>query len=63
METEKLTLSENKCHNIHIGQQQESCKDLKVQNKTLHESQQDKYLGDNIVKSGTQRATINIDQY
>ena len=58
METKKLTLSENKCHNVHIGQKQEICKELKVHNTTMHESHQEKYLGDIIDKSGTQRATI-----
>ena len=33
MESEKLTLSNKKCHNVHIGQRKEKCKDLKVHNK------------------------------
>ena len=58
MEFEKLTLSKNKCHNIHIGQKKENCKELKVHDKIMHESRQEKYLGDIIDKTGNQRATI-----
>ena len=58
MESENLTLSENKCHNIHIGKNKERCNELKVHNKTMHESGKEKYLGEIIEKSGNQRATI-----
>ena len=58
MEAEKLTLSEIKCHNIHIGQNKENCKDLKVHNKKMHESQHEKYLGDIIDNTANQRETI-----
>ena len=62
MESEKLTLSENKCHNIHIGQKKENCKDLKVHDNKMHESNKENYLGDIIDKTGNQRATIKDRQ-
>ena len=58
MESEKLTLSESKCHNVHIGNKKENCKDLAVHTHKMHESSQEKYLGDLIDQTGTQRATI-----
>ena len=62
MESEKLTLSENKCHNIHIGKHKDKCKELKVHNKIMHESRKEKYSCDIIDKSGNQRATIKDRQ-
>ena len=36
MESEKLTLSKTKCHNVHIGQSKEKCKNLKYMMKKMH---------------------------
>ena len=58
MESEKLTLSEIKYHNVHIGNKKENCKDLAVHTHKMHESSQEKYLGDLIDQTGTQRAII-----
>ena len=58
MESEKLTLSENKCHNVHIGRDREKCKDLKVHKNKMHESRKERYLGDIIDQTGNQRATV-----
>ena len=46
MESEKLTLSETKCHNVHVGRDREKCKDLKVHKNKTHESRKEMYLGD-----------------
>ena len=58
MESEKLTLSESKCHNIHIGSRRENCKYLAVHDYKMHESKKEKYFGDIIDTTGNQRATI-----
>ena len=58
MEAVKLSFSENKCNVIHVGSKWESCNELKVHSNKMHESRNDKYLGDVINKSGTQRGTI-----
>ena len=55
---EKLTLSETKWHNIHIGNHKENCRDLKVHNEKMHEANQEKYLGDIVNTTGNQRATV-----
>ena len=57
-ESEKLTLSETKCHNIHIGKHKENCRDLKVHNQKMHEANKEKYLGDIVNTTGNQRATV-----
>ena len=58
MESEKLCLSETKSNVIHVGSKLESCNELKVHNKKMHESKKEKYLGDTINRTGSQRATI-----
>ena len=58
MEAEKLYLSEKKCNVIHVGSKWENCNELKVHNKKMHESKNEKYLGDSINSTGTQRGTI-----
>lgn len=58
MELTKNKLSQNKCHNIHIGKQVNKCKELKVHNDIMKESKQEKYLGDIIHSSGKIKQTI-----
>ena len=58
MESEKFCLSETKSNVIHVGSKLESCNELKVHNKKMHESKKEKYLGDTINRTGSQRATI-----
>ena len=58
MEAEKLSLSDKKCNKIHVGSKWESCQELKVHDKKMHESKSEKYLGGTINSTGNQRATI-----
>ena len=61
IESKKLTLSETKCHTIHIQRQQnreKECVKLKVHNKEMLESNRQKYLGDIVDKSGKIKNTI-----
>ena len=58
MEVEKLTLSKTKSHVIHIGSNAKPCHELKVHDKVMDTSDNEKYLGDKIDKSGKIRATI-----
>ena len=58
MESEKVSLPELKCHNIHIGKNKQTCKDLIVHGHKRHQSRKNKYLGRMIDKTGNQRSTI-----
>ena len=46
METEKLSLSKTKCHNIHMGKNKRNCPDLKIHGEQMKYSNSEKYLGD-----------------
>ena len=58
MDLEKLTLSKKKCHNIHIGKQNMSCKVLTIDGSKMADLKQEVYLGDTIDKSGSIRPNI-----
>ena len=58
MDLEKLSLSEKKSHNVHMGNQNQNCPSLKVQGKQMKKSSQEKYLGDFIHKSGKTKHNI-----
>ena len=58
MECEKFSLSKTKCHNIHIGKNRRNCPDLKVHNEPMKDSISEKYLGDIIQKSGSQKSNL-----
>ena len=62
IESKKLNLSKSKCHRIHVrskkGKAEAHCPELKVHNSTMKESQQEKYLGDLVNRTGTLRSTI-----
>ena len=58
MDLEKLTLSKNKCHNVHIGKNENKCADLKVHGEEMTNSKQETYLGDKIDRSGLLKHTI-----
>ena len=65
IESKKLTLSEKKCHRIHISKKQritKECKELKVHDVKMTDSAKEKYLGDIVEKSGKIRATIEDRQ-
>ena len=50
IEGKKLTLSNKKCHRIHIqkksSKNQQECMPLKIHNSNMNEAKQEKYLGD-----------------
>ena len=54
-EVEKLTLSKSKSHVIHAGENSENCCELKVHNEKMDLSDEEKYLGDVIDKTGKPR--------
>ena len=58
VELEKLTLSKKKCHNIHIGAESVQCPALTIHGSKMSSSDQEKYLGDLIDKSGSYRPNI-----
>ena len=58
IELEKLTLSEKKCHNVHVGKSKTECPDLKVHGSKMTNSKQETYLGDKIDQSGLLKPTI-----
>ena len=58
MECEKLTLSDTKCHKIHMGRPNQSCPTLKVHEQEMLEVACDKYLGDKVHKSATNKSNI-----
>ena len=60
IDLEKLTLSNKKCHNIHIGKGKTECPVLKVSGVIMEKSDRETYLGDIIDKSA--KATPNIEK-
>ena len=58
IDLEQLTLSRNKCHNIHIGKQNVECPALKVNGHKMKNSAQETYLGDVIDQSAKQKLNI-----
>ena len=55
MECEKLSLSEKKCHKIHMGKPNQSCAALRVNKKEMLEVACEKYLSDKVHKSATNK--------
>ena len=58
MELEKLNLSDKKCHNVHMGKNEQKCHDLRVHTAKMKNTNQEKYLGDIIHKSGMLKYTV-----
>ena len=58
IEKKKLTFSQNKCAQIHIGDGHNNCPRLYVHNEYMNVSEQEKYLGDMIHMSGKHDANI-----
>ena len=54
----KLTLSNIKCHRLHIGEKVGLCPELKIHEDKMNESSQEKYLGDMINTTGNIKATV-----
>ena len=61
IESKKLKLSSSKCHKIHVHgkkDKSEKCPILKVHDKIMEDSKQEKYLGDILDNSGKIRKTV-----
>merc|ERR1712105_523286 len=58
IELEKLTLSQKKCNNVHVGKKVENCPEFKVHSNKMANSNQETYLGDKIDKSGLVKPII-----
>ena len=58
METKNLTLNTKKCHNVHMGKSKQ-CPKLRIHDEYMQNQEQVKYLGDELVATGTARATID----
>ena len=59
MEQKKLTLSNTKCHKLHCGKNNVICPDLKVHNEKMHETHEEKYLGDFINVNAKHATTVS----
>ena len=59
MEHKKLTLSKSKCHKIHCGKKNLFCPDLEVHKENMHETEEEKYLGDYINKNAKHATTVS----
>ena len=57
--SKKLTLSDKKCFQIHIGKGHKDCPKLSVHEKVMKEADTEKYLGDQIDKTDSINATKN----
>ena len=58
MELEKLTLSKKKCHKIHVGKHHRECSELYVHGDVMSESKSEKYLGDIVHSSGSNKPNL-----
>ena len=58
-EHKKLTLSKTKCHRLHCGKKNPSCPELKVRDKKIHDSNEEKCLGDYISINAKHARTIS----
>ena len=62
MEMQNLTLSKDKSKVVHIGSKSKclnACPQLKVHNADMQETDEQKYLGDYIMSSGSNKSTID----
>ena len=59
VEHKKLTLSAGKCHRIHCGTKKTMCPNLKIHEKDMHNTDEEKYLGDQINKYAKHGSTIS----
>ena len=54
IEHKKLTLSANNFHKIHCGHRSQCLTNVKVHDTSMHESSEEKYLGEQINKNAKQ---------
>ena len=52
IETKKLDLNKTKCHQIHVGQNNDFCPQLKAHEDVILKVDNDTYLGDIVMSSG-----------
>ena len=58
IETKKLQFNYKKCVNMHVGKNKDGCESLKVHEKQMLETAEQKYLGDIVSSSGSNNANI-----
>ena len=58
IELKKLRLSKTKCSKIHVGKSTNCCPDLKIHENHMKSSDQERYLGDQINRTGKIKVTI-----
>ena len=58
MELEKLPLSKSKCHKLHLGNKVRQCSDMQIHGEAIHNSKTEKYLGDFICNTGSNKPNI-----
>ena len=58
VENKKLTLSAGKCHRIYCGTKKTMCPNLKIHENDMHNTDEEKYLGDQINKYAKHASTI-----
>ena len=59
IENKKLELGPNKCHKIHCGKKSVCCPNLKVHDKSMQDSDEERYLGDQIHESAKNVKTLS----
>ena len=57
-EQKRLELNKSKCHQIHIGKNNQRCPELKAHNDVMSKKQDDKYVGDIISEDGKINKTV-----
>ena len=62
IESKKLTLSSKKCNKMHLGKKSLTCPNLKVHEKNMEDTEQEKYLGDILMSSGKLTKTVEDRQ-
>ena len=58
VEMKKIKLSHKKCSRIHVGKITNDCPELNIHGEKMKNSNQEKYLGDLVDKSGSIKPTI-----
>ena len=59
VEHKKLRMGPDKCHKIHCGKKTTTCPTLKVHNKPMHKSDEEKYLGDHVSSAANNVKTLS----
>ena len=59
VEHKRLKIGQEKCHKIHCGKKSECYPNLTVHDKSMHQLNEEKYLGDYIHENAKNEATIS----